>query len=275
MTIRAGLLAASISMALSPIAGSVAAQDDGTEALFETLRLGEVIEIMRREGLSYGETIENDLFPGRGGDVWDRTVERIYARDRMETRVAEDFAAAMDSAAMAPAAAFFETEAGQEIVSLEIEARRALEDDEVEEAARAAVQELPAPRFDRIEAFIEANDLVEQNVTGAMNSNYAFYQGLAEGGALLPGLSEDEMIADVWAQEPEIRADTRDWLLAYLGLAYEPLGDETVDAYIAFSRSEAGQALNRAIFMAFDGLYEDISRELGNGAAGFMQGEDI
>jgi len=273
MTMRAGLITAAVAFFAVP--WPAAAQTGDPRALFEALRLGDVIEIMRREGLAYGESIEDDLFPGQGGAVWEDAVARIYTGDRMEERVADDFAAALGDADIGPAMAFFTSDRGKKIISLEIDARSALEDEAVETAARAAVQDLPATRLDRIESFIESNDLVEQNVTGTMNANYAFYEGLAEGGALLPGLTEDQMIADVWAQEPEIRSDTRDWLMAYLGLAYQPLDAAAIDAYIAFSRSPAGRTLNRAIFAAFDGLYNDISRDLGVAAAGFMQGEDI
>jgi hypothetical protein len=87
---------------------------------------------------------------------------------------------------------------------------------------------------------------------GAMNANYAFYMGLVEGDAFEEDLTEAGDPADVWSQEAEIRADTEEWVYSYLTLAYAPLSDEDIDAYIALSRTAEGRALNRALFGTFD-----------------------
>ena len=79
----------------------------------------------------------------------------------------------------------------------------------------------------------------------------------------------------MWAQEEDIRADTEEWVYSYLALAYDPLSNEDIEAYIALSRSDEGRALNRALFGAFDDLFVDISRRLGMGASRFLVGEDI
>jgi hypothetical protein len=42
--------------------------------------------------------------------------------------------------------------------------------------------------------FIEANDLVERNVSGALNSNFAFYRGLSDGGAFEVEIPEELML---------------------------------------------------------------------------------
>lgn len=137
------------------------------------------------------------------------------------------------------------------------------------------LREADPARFGLLEEFVEVNDLIESNVMGAMNSNYAFYIGLMEGEAFGDGLTERDILADVWEQEAEIRADTEDWVYSYLALAYDPLTDEDIEAYIALSETEEGRALNRAMFAAFDELFVSISRRLGYGAAGFMAGQDI
>ena len=54
-----------------------------------------------------------------------------------------------------------------------------------------------------------------------------------------------------------------------------PLSDEEMAAYIAFARTEAGQALNRALFDGFGAAYEDISYALGRTVAHNMLAEEL
>ena len=151
-------------------------------------------------------------------------------------------------------------------------------DDDVEEAARATWALMPEEdpdRAGRIEAFVEVNDLVDENVEGALNANLAFLRGLDDGGAFPEPMPEDELLAQVWASEPEVRAEMEGWLGGFLSLAYEPLEDEALDAYIAFSESPEGQALNRALFDGFDAMYRGLSGELGRATAAQIAGQDI
>jgi hypothetical protein len=248
------------------------------EALFSALGMPEIIEVMREEGLGYGESIRTDLLGGRGGAGWAATVSDIYDAGRMREQMLDGFESRLEGVDLDPLFAFFESERGRRIVELEVGARRALLDDDIEAAAEAAAATLDEERPDRhalIGEFVEVNDLVESNVMGAMNANYAFFMGLMAGDALGDDLSEQEILSDVWSQEGEIRADTEQWVYAYLTLAYDPLSDEDIAEYIAVSRTAEGRALNRALFGAFDDLFVDISRRLGQGAAGFLAGEEL
>ncbi len=249
-----------------------------TDALLQSLRVPDLIEIMREEGLSYGATLEDELFAGRGGPGWSATVSQTYDTDWMYSRFAERFDSELDEASIAQLSEFFESDRGERITELEISARRALLDDTVEDAAIAAYEDLRSNAHQRlaaVEAFVEVNDLIEQNVMGAMNANYAFYVGLIDGNAFPGELSEDQILSDVWSQEEEIRDDTTEWIFSYLVMAYEPLSDEDLEIYVAFSESRAGRDLNRALFSAFDEIFVDISRSLGASAARFMAGQDI
>jgi hypothetical protein len=58
------------------------------------------------------------------------------------------------------------------------------------------------------------------NVAGALSGNLAFMTGMNETGIYGVMLPQDEMMAQVWGQEDQIRSDTESWLHAYLGLAY-------------------------------------------------------
>ncbi|MGL5008718.1 MAG: hypothetical protein ACRC6I_02455, partial [Paracoccaceae bacterium] len=131
------------------------------------------------------------------------------------------------------------------------------------------------PRLEMLQAFVAAGDLVEQNVVGAMNANYAFFQGMAAAGGPAAQMTDEEMLADVWGREAEVRASTQEWLYPYLALAYQPLDDADLAAYTAFWESPAGKHANAAMFAAFDQVFTDISRGLGQAAATQMQGDDI
>jgi hypothetical protein len=268
-----------VSVAVVALALPLAASaETGAAALFRALGMPQIIEVMREEGVEYGETIRADLLQGEGGPGWTAVVSDIYDTAAMEQAMLEGFEARLEGVPLDPLMAFFGSERGERIVELEVSARRAFLDEELEEAAGDAAEAMRAERperFERLTAFVEANDLVESNVMGAMNANYAFYMGLLEGGAFDDDLTEQQILSDVWSQEPEIRSDTEEWVYSYLTLAYDPLSDEDIDAYIALSGTAEGRALNRALFGAFDDLFVDISRRLGEGAARFLVGEDL
>jgi hypothetical protein len=88
-------------------------------------------------------------------------------------------------------------------------------------------------------------------------------------------MSESDILADVWAQEPEIRANTEEWLYSYLLMAYQPLGVEGLNAYEQIMATAEGRAMNAALFESFDQMYVAISRELGQSVAGYMLAEEL
>jgi len=250
------------------------------QSLSAAMQIGSVMEVLRQEGLDYGAALEAEMFPGKGGAAWRAVVALIYDASAMRQQFDAVFAAGLAGSASDIAAmqGFFGGALGQRIVTLELEARRALVDDAVEQAAGVALDDMIAsddPRLAALRRFAETNDLVELNVAGALNANLAFYQGLSEGGAFGDPLDEGEMLAEVWAQEGDLRAETETWLYAYLALAYQPLSDADLAAYQAFSETKAGHQVNAAAFAAFDQVFNGISRELGRAAARQMQGEDI
>lgn len=243
---------------------STAAAAQDTEALFDLLRMPEMIEIMAQEGVAQGETIDADVLEGQGGAGWAATVSQIYAPEAMTDRARQDFDAALQGIDTGPMVDFFATPLGKEIIALELSARAAMLDDDVEQAARARViDEHGGDRLTLIDRFTEAADLLDRNVEGALNANYAFFQGLAQVGGLPSGLTEEQIVEEVWQAEPETRADTGEWIDAYLLMAYDPLSDDDLAIYTAFIESDAGQRFVDASFAAYDGMYLDISRALG------------
>jgi len=262
-----------------PVAAQTAPESQSdADAIFAALALPDLIEIMREEGLVYGRKINQDLFPEQGGSEWNAAIAAIYDAERMQEEVRAALTEALAGQDTAPMRAFFSTEPGLSFVALEVSARRALLDEAVEAASKeiAAIAMADAtPRYELITRFIAANDLIETNVVGALNSNYAFYRGLMQGEALPSDLTETQILADVWAQETEIRANTTEWVYSFLLMAYQPLEDSDLETYIAFSQTPPGEALNRAVFAAFDGVFEDISEQLGVASAKYMVGQAL
>ncbi|WP_413871841.1 hypothetical protein [Albidovulum sp.] len=256
-----------------------AAEGDAAR-LEDALRLREVFSVMSEEGSDYGAQIEADMFPGAGGPSWVKAVNGIYSVDRIlpifdaafETELAE---AKADVPAMI---AFFESDLGRKVTTLEISGRRALLDKAVEDASRLKYEELSAAgdaKMALVDAFVDANDLVEANVAGAMNANYAFYRGLGDAGVLPDGLTDDEIIAEIWAQEESIRGETDIWIRSYLAMAYAPLSDAEIRQYAGFSDTPAGKDLNAALFAGFDAVFTEVSHQLGRAAGGVMAGQEL
>lgn len=278
--IRSAALAAPLLCLSLAVPAPLAAQAMPSEhgALLDALQLDRIVEIMHGEGVEQGETLAQDLFPDRGRAGWRLSVGRIYDEGVMRQRLREGVSEALDGEDVAAMTDFFASETGKRIVDLELAAREALAEPDAEEAARASwalMAEDDPERARRVERFIEVNDLVEENVVGALNANYAFMRGLNDGGAFPAPLPEEELLADVWSSEPEIRVEMEGWLGGFLSLAYEPLEDDALDAYIAFSETPEGQALNRALFEGFDTMYQGMSFDLGRAAASQMAGQDI
>lgn len=254
------------------------AQVAKADALFEAIGMPQMIEIMREEGLAYGETLAQDMLPGGPSAQWSIAVSAIYDIEMMYEEVRGAFGEAIEGDDIDRMLAFYTAEPGTTIVNLEVSARRALLDDAVETASKenaaiAMVDE--TDRYVMIKDFIEANDLIESNVVGALNSSYAFYMGLIDGGAMPAGMTAETALEDVWMQEPEIRSNTTEWAYSFLLMAYQPLSDDDLAAYLAFSQTEAGRDLTDALFVAFNGMFDDISRALGLASSRFMISQEL
>ncbi|CUH66135.1 hypothetical protein TL5118_01624 [Thalassovita autumnalis] len=266
-------LSAMVLLGSPAAAGPRAAEID---ALFEALNMPEMFTILQEEGEAYGDDLAEEMLPGGTGPGWQAVVRRLHDPASLEEIMRAAFEESFGNAEIAPLLSFFQSESGQRIIELELAARRAFMEEGTEEAARdqfRGVQEPYEAHLAAIEAFIVENELVEMNVVGALNANIMFMRGLIQGGAI--EMSEEDVLSDVWAQEPTTRMDTHEWVYSFLMLAYEPLSTEEVQAYVALSRTPEGQALNRALFAGFDRMYGTVSMSLGLALARQMEGESL
>lgn len=256
------------------IKGAMAEAERDVRHLMGLLQIQDVLRIMRIEGLKFGAELGEEMLPGGGGAPWALRVSQLYDMQNMEQVVSEEFQAALAQTDPTSLIVFFESALGQRVVSGEIHAREAFLDSTTEAAAYDAIADaLQTPRLQQISAYIAANELVEYNVVGALNANYMFYRGLTAGGLL--EMTEDEMLAEAWANEAETRAETQEWLQAYLNAAYADLSVEELRQLTLFSMTTEGQALNRALFAGFDRMYEELSLGLGLAMADLGQGEKL
>lgn len=282
LTACLGLVAPSEVLAETSVgqAAVSAGDQEAVAKLVVTMQIDAVIDVLRMEGVDYGASIEDEMFPDAGGASWKATVAGIYDAATMKSvfsgKLTEQLAGKAADAAKAEA--FFASPLGQRVLSLELEARRAMLDEETEAAARLAWDDLQAGdagRADMLRRFAEVNDLIESNVMGALNSNLAFYHGMAGTGAFAGEMDEQQILSDVWGQEPDIRKQTEEWVYPFINLAYSSLTQDELRQYVEFSASPAGQVLNSALFVAFDAVFVPISQDLGGAAALQMKGQDI
>jgi hypothetical protein len=239
------------------------------------LKVAELVDIMRIEGVDYAETLNAEMLNGPGGPVWANQVDRIYNPQKMSEVVRSGLAKLSDDH-LREINQFYGSALGAKVMKLEMAGRRAMLQDDLKDIAQDAYQRALAedPKsLDPIHTIDRVGDMVERNVTAALTANYRFYLGLVDGGALV--LTEDEMLAESWDQENDVRSDTFNWLMGYLMLSYQPLEDFETAKLVDFVQTPAGRALNAAIFDGFSTMYADISYALGRAVALNMVGSDL
>ena len=262
----------------TPPHGSAQTVPQDFERLWSLLHLDDLVVIMREEGFTLALASDVDLLGRPGGQAWTQRLEQIYEMDRLQRDLQREMLAALNPTHLDALCDFYSAQSVQNVVVLEVSVRRAFLDADVEDRARSAWLNGLAltAHEDAILHFVEVNDLIERNVVGALNSNYAFLRAMTDAHPVAAErMTDQQILAEVWAEEVEIRQDTSEWLFAFLTTAYDPVSEEVLDAYVAFSETDAGQALNHAIFAAFDKMYLRISADLGRAVGEFSSQQEL
>ncbi|MBB93863.1 MAG: hypothetical protein CML68_04560 [Rhodobacteraceae bacterium] len=251
---------AGLVLALWPGLGAAGPVDDLTGAL----RLPELAMLMRAEGVEDANALVADPATGRvpQGDM--ARLETIFDPEQIQQELRLALAEGLSPEDIAASVDFFDSPAGQALVELELVARSAMVDEDIEEIVRAewaARRDEDSTQVRLIRRFAQVNDLVERNVTATLTARYHYLRGLAEGAG--NPYDDAQILSRVWSDEPAIREDTEGWLMGYLLLAYGPADPGHLQAYVDFSRTPAGQAVNVALFEGFDVTYGRISYGLG------------
>ena len=239
------------------------------------LRLAELIEIVRSEGIDCADSLDTDMLNGQDGPVWAEQIDTIYNIQLMSEIVRNEIATLPEDQ-LRQINQFYSGLLGVDIVELEMAARAAMQHIDIKNLAVDSYQIALAEGPQSVENVLTINDagqFIDRNVTATLTPNYKFYLGLVDGGAF--EASVDEVIEQTWAQESEIRRDTTNWMMGYLLLSYQPLDDSEIATLVAFTQTQAGRALNAAIFEGFGSMYADISYALGRAIALNMVASDL
>ncbi|MBF9033591.1 hypothetical protein HKCCE2091_05015 [Rhodobacterales bacterium HKCCE2091] len=265
------------------LCGAARAQDSTVEprtrSVLEAAGLYDVLTILSEETVAAADEMEAELFPGKGGASWRRELARIYAPERMIA----DFEANWPEGSLtgdeaAEVMDFLSGDLGRRVVAAEVDARRAISDPDTLAVAEEAWREAEAEGGRRVELLdrqAAALSLVDENVAGALNGQYEALRGLSDGGGLVTPMGEEMILAQVWSQEPALRARTESWLGAYQVLAYGGLSDAELEAYIEATETEAFRALTQAVFAALGPAVEARQYALGRAAARYVVSEEL
>ncbi len=246
--------------------------------ILDLLRIEPLFEILQRESLIYGDDLAAEILDSAEDPRWRAEVGALHAPERLLPPFRAEFTAHLPQASQGAIEDWLSSDLGHKIVNLELSAREAMLEADVEDAAIARAEAADAagdPRLGAVRALIAAGDLIEANVVGAMNANLAFYRAMAEGGGFPYELTEADMIFEVAAQEPEIRADVGAWIEGYMFLALGPLSEAELAQATDFFASAPGRALIAAQFAGFDRVYVQSSAELGAALARRLRGQKL
>lgn len=272
-------VAADVAKTGVPGAGAVQASDaQSFEELWGLLGMADLVSILHDEGLEMAMSSDIDLLGHDGGQRWDAAVTKIYDEADLTDELRQQFRQSLQKMDLAALCDFYKSDEMQTIIQNEISARRAFLDIDFEQDARARwlQGDTSEDLDDIIGRYIDKNDLIELNVMGALNSNFVFLSKLNQSLPDSTGhMTEDEILTHVWSQETDIRTDTSEWMFAYLHTAYERVDTGALGRYVAFSETPTGQALNQALFRAFDAVYLRLSSDLGRAVGVFSLEEEL
>lgn len=249
------------------------------------LQLRELAEVLAAEIAASGDPTGAGQGPRTGADVtWQQIAARIAPAARIATSLRTGMAAELDGidapgdlAALAEALGFWESPLGRNAMALEFSARRALADPGAEAAARADFTEAAArgtPRVAQVRRLIAAADLIEPAVASSLNISFATLAGIRDSG-MIGTPTDAELAADVWQQEPEIRADQAGWIEALLFMATGPLTDAEVERLIVAASQPGARRLNHIMDAAATATFTEIARELGRAAVLRQSGQPL
>ncbi|WP_299741561.1 DUF2059 domain-containing protein [uncultured Tateyamaria sp.] len=233
--------------------------------LIDAMGVPELIGAFVTEGLEAGQSIDEAFLNGQGGDVWADTVQRLYDPSRMETELRTIMAEHLEPEAAAQALLFFESELGERIIALEVQARQTFLDDSVEDAAKAS----PAARGDKVTDYLVSRDLIERNTDVAVAAQAAFLEGLSDSSG------RNDETPDMDQLRARILVDTESWLRGYNALAQSAMTDDEIAIYTAFWETDVGMAVDDALFLAFGQSYTTLSYGLGQAAGRLLPQNEL
>ena len=110
-----------VSLSLTALAGVVNAQEKtDVEALYKVLRIDEMLDILREEGVGSSSEMAESFFGGTVPRGWTRDVEALYRPDVIRSDFKAIFVNELGAADLAQLLEFFQSDLGHKIVELEL-----------------------------------------------------------------------------------------------------------------------------------------------------------
>ena len=132
------------------------------------LKLSELINIMRTEGLEYAATLNTEMLNGQGGAVWEDQIDAIYDTQLMSEVVRKEIATIPENQ-LRQINQFYGSNLGAKIVDLEIAARNAMTDNDIKNIAednyQIALAQDPKSLL-QVNLIVSEGDLIEQKCDG-------------------------------------------------------------------------------------------------------------
>ena len=235
-----------------------------------------VNEIIRVEGIRDAQGTGEAYLSANSVERFVDQAKSVYKLDSMEKEFKRLLTENLSTSDANEILLFYRRPIGKLASELEVSARVAISETEIEEMAKTMLKEakvLKNTRLDEIESVIKTLELVEQNLIGAYAAQFAFMYELSKLGVL--ELSRQEMIDIITNDEEKLKGEILEWLMAFSHMAYAPMSDEQFSVYNDFSKSDLGIALNKALFSVYNEMAKDQSQSLANILGEFMKSEDL
>jgi hypothetical protein len=256
------LLVAGMALWLSATAALANAD---TNRLVDAMGLPALLRAFALEGEASGASLNDSFLNGQGGAVWAETVSALYDPARLESELRAGLAATLDPDIARTALIFFDSAQGQRIIALEVQARAAMLDEDVEAMARSAGTQADAQVVD----FLTLRDLIRRNTDAAVTAQTAFFAGMSE------TLGNANSQPDIEGQRPMISGETESWLKGYYVLIQSALEEGDLQSYSDFWRTAVGRAVDDAVFEVFADNYTSLSYGLGQAAGRLLPPREL
>ena len=252
------------------------AKADDISDLYDALQMDRVNEIIRVEGIRDAQGTGEAYLSANSVERFVDQAKSVYQLDSMEKDFKRLLTENLSTSDASEILLFYRRPIGKIASELEVSARVAISETEIEEMAKTKLEEAKAlknTRLDEIESVIKTLELVEQNLIGAYAAQFAFMYELSKLGVI--ELSRQEMIDIITNDEEKLKGEIFEWLMAFSHMAYAPMSDEQFSVYNDFSKSDLGIALNKALFSVYNEMAKDQSQSLANILGEFMKSEDL
>ena len=137
------------------------------------LRLAELIEIVRSEGIDCADSLDTDMLNGQDGPVWAEQIDTIYNIQLMSEIVRNEIATLPEDQ-LRQINQFYSGLLGVDIVELEMAARAAMQHIDIKNLAVGSYQIVLAEDPQSVENILTINDadqLIDRNVTATLTPN--------------------------------------------------------------------------------------------------------